>query len=79
MKSKPGNVQFFYMKFSGRQPFPEGKRSMEGVYEKPSRPIFADTHIVLLLYQKKENKNIQEKKYPRAFFFNEKTISNKKT
>jgi hypothetical protein len=67
------------MKFSGCQTFPEGKRSMEGGYEKPNRPIFADTHIPVVLYQKKENKNIQVKKYPHAFFPMEKIFHVKKT
>jgi hypothetical protein len=35
---------------------------MEGGYDKPNQPIFADTHMLAILYQKKENKAIQEKK-----------------
>ncbi|MHA1940707.1 MAG: hypothetical protein ACW97P_03150 [Candidatus Hodarchaeales archaeon] len=35
---------------------------MEGGYKKPNQPTFADTHMSVVLYQKKESKAIQAKK-----------------
>ena len=55
----------------GARLFQRGKGVWK-VCEKQSRPIFADTHMFVVLYQKKENITIQAKKYKHAFFFNEK-------